>query len=220
MPGCCSTFETAATRQFSERKAAGDLQQYRKKGPGATTRLLLDGIAAAGPLDGSVLDVGSGVGSLTFELLGRGITRAVAVDASSAYIGAAREEASRRGRAGAITFVHADFVAAESQLPQATIVVLDRVVCCYPEYEPLLEAALRHAERCVALSYPRDNWYGRLVCRLENLQRRITGNAFQTFVHPGRDMERIITGAGFQRSSRRTTWLWAIDVYTRRPAAT
>ena len=88
----------------------------------------------------------------------RGMTHAIAVDASSAYIEAARHEAERVGRARDIQFVHADFVSAASQLPSATVVTLDRVICCYPSYEPLLSAALGHADRCVALSYPRAVW--------------------------------------------------------------
>jgi hypothetical protein len=47
--------------------------------------LLQDGIARAGVLTGTLLDIGSGVGSLTFGLLEGAITHAIAVDASSAY---------------------------------------------------------------------------------------------------------------------------------------
>jgi len=69
MPGCCSTFERAAEQQFNERKAAGELKRYRTKGPGPTTRLLQEGIARTGALNGTLLDVGSGIGSLTFGRL-------------------------------------------------------------------------------------------------------------------------------------------------------
>jgi magnesium-protoporphyrin O-methyltransferase len=135
--------------------------------------MLADGIAHSGALSGTVLDVGSGIGGLTFELLDRGATSAVAVDASAAYVGAARDEAVHRGQANTIRFVHDDFVDAAPQLPSASIVTLDRVVCCYPSSEPLLDAALGHAERCLALSYPRELWYVRLGVMLENGQRRL-----------------------------------------------
>ena len=100
MPGCCcSPFESAANQQFNQAKVAQELARYREKGPGPTTRMLADGIAQSGALSGTVLDVGSGVGGLTFSLLDGGATSAVAVDASTAYVGAARDEAVRRGRA-------------------------------------------------------------------------------------------------------------------------
>jgi 2-polyprenyl-3-methyl-5-hydroxy-6-metoxy-1,4-benzoquinol methylase len=45
-----------------------------------------------------VLDIGGGLGILSLELLDAGFSRAVVVDASSAYLAAASEEATRRGR--------------------------------------------------------------------------------------------------------------------------
>jgi len=139
----------------------------------------------------------------------------VAVDASAAYVSAARDEADRRGRSQAIRVVHADFVMAASELPSASIVTLDRVVCCYPSCEHLLDAAAAHAERCLALSYPRDEWYVRAGMALENGQRRLTRNAFRTFVHPVALIEDSITRAGFELSSRRESWMWSADVYVR-----
>jgi SAM-dependent methyltransferase len=219
MSACCSTFEHTADQQFNQKKAASELQRYRTKGPRRTTRLLQEGIARAGVLHGTLLDVGSGIGGLTFGLLERGISHAVAVDASSAYLGAARQEAERRGRGDAIHFVHADFVSVASQLPTTSVVALDRVVCCYPSCELLLESALRRAEQCLALSYPRDVWYVRLGMKIENGQRWLTRNPFRTFVHAASAMEHSIARAGFELSSRAETWMWAVDVYVRRSVA-
>jgi magnesium-protoporphyrin O-methyltransferase len=216
MPSCCPTFERAADVEFSEKRAARDLERYREKGPDATTRLLEDGIADSGAMKGTLLDVGSGIGALTFALLERGMASAVAVDASSSFIAAGRREAERRGRADAVRFVHADFVAAARELEDASVVTLDRVVCCYPFYEPLLDAALRRAGRCIALSYPRDVWYVRAAIAVENGQRWLARNPFRTFVHPLPMMERTIREAGFELSSRRASWIWSADVYTRR----
>ena len=215
MSACCSAFDRAADQQFNEKKATEELTRYRTKGPGPTTRLLQQGLDQAGILSGTLLDIGSGIGSLTFGLLDRGVTHAVAIDASSAYNAVARQEATRLGRAEAVRFVHADFVSVAAELPAATLVTLDRVVCCYPSYEALLNAALHHAEHCLALSYPRDLWYVRLGVMLENAQRRMTKNPFRTFVHPAARMEELIRSAGFERSTRRETWMWAVDVYTR-----
>jgi magnesium-protoporphyrin O-methyltransferase len=215
MPACCTPFEPLADRQFDRAKVAEELKRYHDNGLGPTTRLLEEGIVQAGVLDGPVLDIGAGIGSLTFALLARGLSHAIAVDASAAYIDTARQEAARAGRADDVQFVHADFVSVASEIPAAAIVTLDRVVCCYPSYEPLLEAALRHADRCLALSYPRNAWYVRVAMQVENAQRRLTGNPFRTFVHSSARMERQIRGAGFTLNSRRETWMWSVDVYTR-----
>jgi magnesium-protoporphyrin O-methyltransferase len=216
MTGCCSHFECSASQQFNQKKVTQELKRYRAKGPGPTTRLLVEGITESDALGGTVLDVGSGIGSLTLALLEHGSSSAVAVDASAAYVGAARDEADRRGRAEAIRFVHADFVLAASELPSASIVTLDRVVCCYEFCETLLDAAAAHAERCLALSYPRDVWYVRVGTALENGQRRLTRNSFRTFVHPAPLIEDSIARAGFKLSSRRESWVWSADVYLRK----
>ena len=216
MAVCCSTFENAAGRQFNERKVALELARFRKKGPGPTTRLLEQGIAQAGLLGGFLLDVGAGCGALTFRLLDRGMKGAVAVDASAAYLEAARQEADRRGRSESIRFVQGDFVSVAAWLPPSNVVGLDRVVCCYPSWQALLEAALGRAQECVALSYPRDVWYVRLAMMVENAQRWLARNSFRTFVHPATAIEHTIRRAGFELSSRRETWMWSVDVYVRR----
>lgn len=216
MPGCCCLpFECAANQQFNEKKVAQELKRYREKGPGRTTRLLVDGIAEAGAMNGTVLDVGSGVGGMTFALFERGASSAVAVDASAAYINAARHEAGERGLVDAIQFVHADFVTAAPGLRPASIVTLNRVVCCYPSCEQLLHAAAAHAERCLALSYPRDVWHVRVGMSVENSQRWWVRNSFRTFVHPVWTIEDTIRRAGFTLRSRRETWMWSADVYVR-----
>jgi magnesium-protoporphyrin O-methyltransferase len=216
MAGCCPPYQCAAERQFDDKKVAQEVKQYRAHGLGPTTRLLERGIAESRAAIETVLDVGSGIGTLALSLLERGATSAIAVDASSACLKAAREEAERQGRAAAIRFAHGDFVALADRLPPASVVTLDRVVCCYPRYEPLLEKSLIHATSVLALSYPRDVWYVRLAVMAENGQRRLRGNPFRAFVHPAARIEQLIRRAGFERSSRRETWMWAVDVYLRR----
>lgn len=213
---CCSSVGAAAERQFGGKRAADDLAQYRTKGPGSTARLLLAGIAKAGQPQGRLLDIGSGVGALTFELLERGVTEAIGVDLSSAYVAAASEEAARRGRTDAVRFVHGDFVGIAGQCPVADIVALDRVICCYPEYERLLDESVRHTERCFALSYPRDVWYVRGWVGVQNLARHLRRNPFRTFVHSASAMEHVIRRSGLELVSRGCTRTWCADVYRHR----
>ena len=212
----CCDFERAADGQFTAEKAAKELESYRKGRLGPTTRLLRDGVVQAGLHQGSLLDIGGGVGALTFELVERGITSAIIADASVAYAATARDEAHRRGQAGRVQIVRGDVL--HSALPSAHLVTLDRVVCCYPSYESLLHEALRHATGGFALSYPRDRWHVRAAVWFENV-RRARKNGFRTFVHPPVRMQEIIQNAGFDLTSRRVTLAWTIDVYVRSPAS-
>ena len=215
MTCCCSSVSDAVERQFNAKKATKELARYRAKGPEPTTRLLLTGLTKAGPLEGRLLDIGSGIGALTFELLDRGLTSSVGVDLSSAHVATASTEASRRNQSDFTRFVQGDFVDVASQLPAADIVALDRVVCCYPEFERLLDESLRHANRYFAFSYPRDLWYVRAWVGLENLRRQITRNTFRSFVHPVSAMEHVIHRSGFTRLSHSCTRTWCAGVYTR-----
>jgi magnesium-protoporphyrin O-methyltransferase len=212
---CCSTFSRVADEHFDVAKAAEELQEYRRRGPGPTTRLLRDGLVHAGLAHGTLLDIGAGIGALTFDLLEAGCVRAAVVDASSSYLTVAAQEAARRERTGDVEFLHGDFIDLSARLAPAEVVTLDRVVCCYPLLEPLLARALDHAGRAIALSYPRDTWYVRAAMGVDNLKRRLTGRALRTFVHPPVLMERLIRRAGFRLSSRRQTWMWSADVFIR-----
>jgi magnesium-protoporphyrin O-methyltransferase len=156
------------------------------------------------------------LGILSLELLDAGFSRAVVVDASSAYRAAASEEATRRGRTASTEFVHGDFLAMASNLSSASVVTLDRVVCCYPLYEPLLERALHLATTGFAMSYPRDRWFVRAGLWFENAMRRRRGNSFRAFVHPPSEMMRIVERAGFELASRRLTPAWSSDIFVKR----
>jgi SAM-dependent methyltransferase len=211
----CRAFGDSADRHFDAEKVAKELQLYRRKGPGVTTRKLRDGLVSAGLTQGSVLDVGGGLGVLSLAMLDAGMVRATVVDASSAYLAAAAEEFARRARSTVTRFVRGDFLAVTRDLEPATVVALDRVVCCYPSYRPLLEQSLQHAEQGFAMSYPRDRWLVRLGVKCENAIRRRRGKPFRTFVHPPADMLRIIESAGFRLVSRAETMMWSADVFAR-----
>jgi ribosomal protein L11 methylase PrmA len=155
MACACCAFGNTADEHFNADKVAKELAQYRRKGPGPTTRRLRDALVSADLRDETVLDIGGGLGILSLELLDAGFSRAVVVDASSAYLAAASEEATRRGRAASTEFAHGDFLIVAGRLAPSSVVTLDRVVCCYPSYEPLLTQALQLARTGFAMSYPR-----------------------------------------------------------------
>src|SRR5262249_42191191 len=101
----------------------------------------------------------------------------------------------------------------------ADIVSMDRVVCCYPDFKALLGAAASRARRVLALSYPNDRWYVRVVIAVENLLRMAAGNGFRAFVHAPSAMGAVLEGAGWRRMARRTTLVWAVERWGRADAA-
>lgn len=213
----CSCAGAAAftAQHFDDQRARAELEAYHRRGPGPTTRRLLAGLRLVGATEGTLLDIGSGIGILTFELLKSGLDQAHCVDLSPASLAIGRTEAEQQGRAGRIRWLEADFVTAAPQLEPADVVTLDRVVCCYPAYRPLLEEATRLTQRFLALSYPRDRWFVRAALWVENALRRLRGNPFRAFVHSPEAMDSLLRQRGFTRTHQEATLAWDADIYTR-----
>jgi len=204
---------------FSHNEAANDLKRYLKHGADATTRALIDAIVVEG-IDGrSVLDIGGGIGAIQLELLGAGASRADAVDASEAYVVAARDEAARRGYADRTSDRIGDFVTLAPVVEPADVVTLDRVVCCYPDVDALLGAAAGKARRTIGLVYPRDSWWNRLAARLMHAWSWVTRDATRWYLYPTARVNGILEKAGFAPSPPITrTFVWQVVLYHRTSA--
>ena len=211
---CCSPV-AATARHFDEGKVKKELESYRTAGPGPTTRGLLSQLMAVEPMPESVLDIGSGIGAMSLELLEAGVQRAICVDMSPASLSANAEEAERRGVGDRIERVEGDFVAIAATLPEVDLVVLDRVVCCYPDYAALLEQATAKSRRLLALSFPRDRWIVRRWLWIENIWRGLRGNDFRAFVHRPAAISDVLLSRGFTRSRALSTFAWQMELYHR-----
>src|ERR1041384_7688380 len=95
---CCDA--AAWVRRFDQKAALRNLRDYRKHGPAATTRALIDGLVRAGVEQRTLLDIGGGVGAIQYELLDAGAREAVSVEVSAAYLDAAKSGAGRPGPGG------------------------------------------------------------------------------------------------------------------------
>ena len=212
---CCSPDDSRFDRQFDARHAAEHLQAYRRNGPPSLTRALIDGLAAGG-IDGqTVLDIGGGVGAVHHELLRSGAVAAVDVDASRAYISAAREEAERQGHADRVRYVAGDFVTHADEVEPADLVALDRVICCYADMAALVGRSATLARRRYGLVYPRDSWLGRVGTSLLNARFRLVRSPFRVYVHRTTEVEGILAAHGLVKRLKRTTLIWQLAIYER-----
>ena len=213
MVTCCQ--REGIADQFGRRTAAWHLRRFRKRGPRPTTRLLIDMLRAQGVRDASILDIGGGVGAIYHELLGAGAQFAVHVDISPDYLGAAREEAERRGHAERVELVRGDFVEVAPTLAEFDVVTLDRVICCYPDMERLVDLAADKARRVVGAVYPRQAWWMRAMVVSVNALSRIRRSGFRTYVHPPSAIDARLRTHGLERRAFRRTIGWEIAVYAR-----
>jgi 2-polyprenyl-3-methyl-5-hydroxy-6-metoxy-1,4-benzoquinol methylase len=205
----------AAEAQFNQKRAERDLRRYRRRGADASTRLMLEELRRW-PLKGRrLLDVGGGIGVIGRELAGSGVASATFVEASPAYLEVARREVGLKFGSRPTQFVLGDFALIAGTLPEADVVTLDRVVCCYPDAEALLGAAAARTRQLLAFTYPRDRWYVRALFAVVNLSMRLTGKEFRAFVHAPERMEAVLEAAGLVRKARREMLVWTFDLYRR-----
>jgi 2-polyprenyl-3-methyl-5-hydroxy-6-metoxy-1,4-benzoquinol methylase len=211
---CCTGY-CAAEAQFNHKVAERDLRRYRRRGADATTRLLLAELRRR-PLEGRhLLDVGGGIGVISGELSDARVASAVTVEASPAYLEVAQREVGPKYGSRPTQFVLGDFAVIAGTLPDADVVTLDRVVCCYPDPEALLGAAAAKTRQVLAFTYPRDRWYVRTMFAFGNFWLRLTGKKFRAFVHRPEQMAAVLEAAGLVRATQRKTLVWMLDLYQR-----
>jgi 2-polyprenyl-3-methyl-5-hydroxy-6-metoxy-1,4-benzoquinol methylase len=208
---CCEITDQA----FGEEYAQAAIREYRRRGPPRQTREILSSIRAVGLKDATLLDVGGGVGSIHHELLNDVARQATHVDASSAYLREAREEAARRGHADRVKFIQADFTDVAADLPRVDIVTLDRVVCCYPDFRGLLRAAAGRSRRLIVMTYPRETWWLRIGFRVANTFMNMRRGAFRIFLHPVHEMDELLKKEGMQLISLKRLVIWEVALYAR-----
>jgi magnesium-protoporphyrin O-methyltransferase len=168
-----------------------------------------------------VLDVGCGTGDLALATLGRGARSVSGFDLGAGAISNARALADERGLAERAVFEVGD--GSRAELPKSDVVILNRVVCCYPSADELLANTLGAAGSVFALTAPIDRGlmglYNRLVCWLGNgwyalRARKFRG--FRVFVHDMAAIEARIVGAGFRPRARlHRRLVWDLRVYER-----
>jgi magnesium-protoporphyrin O-methyltransferase len=200
-------------KMFGEDSANADIKEYRKHGPAKQTKLILEAVRSLGLKDLQLLDIGGGVGTIHHELLEDVASEATHVDASSAYLKEAKDETAKRGNSERVKFIHADFTDVAADLPNADLVTLDRVVCCYPDFRTLLKNASEHSREAIAMTYPRETWYLRIGLGFINIMQRLRRDPFRVFIHPIHEMDSLLSAKGFRRISMKRLFVWEMSMY-------
>ncbi|MDH5655465.1 MAG: class I SAM-dependent methyltransferase [Spirochaetia bacterium] len=206
---------TGVKRLFDDKTAKKELKRYRKKGPSKTTRILLDFIIKENAETKTLLDIGGGVGAVQHGLFEAGISKSTDVDASISYLNAAKKLSEEKGSFDQSEFVEGDFTDETIQPEPADIVTLDRVICCYDEMEKLVGKSSSLAGKIYGVVYPRETWYVYAGHYLSKFLMFMICHPFRMYVHPHRDVDRIIQKNGFLRKYHGQSFFWRIDVYVK-----
>ncbi len=182
MGDCCTP---KGYRQiFSEKRADAQAKRYRRRGLDAPSRRLVELLKQRGLQGRTLLEVGGGVGAIQIELLKSGLARAVSIELTPTYEEAAASLLRDAGFEDRVDRRVLDFAEAAAEVAAADIVVMNRVVCCYPDMPRLVGAAAEHARELLVLTFPRQAWWTRLGLALGNLVFRVGRMQFHVFLHP------------------------------------
>jgi cyclopropane fatty-acyl-phospholipid synthase-like methyltransferase len=204
---CCSG---ACGEFFTERVARRDARRYRRKGLDANARRVVDLVCERGLHGRTILEVGGGVGGIQLELLKAGAERVVNVEASPAYEEYARALADEAGLADRIERRVLDFARAPEGIPRADFVVMHKVVCCYPDYQGLVDPAAARAGETLLLTFPREAWWTRFGISLANAVERLRRHSFRAFVHPPDRIVAVAEARGLHRAHEHRGAIWKI----------
>jgi magnesium-protoporphyrin O-methyltransferase len=185
------------------------------------TAALLEAIDRAGFQGRTLLDLGCGVGDLGIAAVGRGAASTRGYDLSPAAVEGARRLAAERGVSERSAFEVGD--AAQTELPEADVVVLNRVFCCYPNVDGLLERSLAAARTTFAFTMPRSRGpvgaFSRVSAMIGNAWyaiRKEKFRGFRVYIHDVRMVDERIRRAGFRPVVERPTRVtWWLAVYAR-----
>ena len=209
---CCAADNPIG--RFFAGSAKRTAKRFRKKGLAKDQRRLMEGLKQIGFIGQSILEIGCGVGSFHLTMMVSGATLAVGVDLSEAMLAQARLLADEMGHASHTLYRSGDFAAVESEIEQADVIVLDKVVCCYPDAERLIRLSLGKTRRTYALTYPRINVLTRLAFTCAQAGLWLVRSKFRPYLYDPSDIERWISENGFKKAHEARGPFWLSQVYT------
>ena len=196
--------------------------KYKSNGLTASSQVLLEFITDKGLVGKTVLEIGCGTGFFSLETLRHGASSCLGVDLSSAAIHEANEFAKESGLQDRARFDVAD--AASTRQPASDVVIMDKVLCCYPDANALLKTASDSSRELLGFVVPRDEGLMKPAMRigkaLINSVERLRKTGFRLYLHPLRSIDELLAESGFQQESKARSRFWLVFLYKRiRPDA-
>jgi SAM-dependent methyltransferase len=191
--------------------------KYKSKELTASSQALLDFISQNGLVGKTVLDIGCGTGYFALETLRHGASFCMGVDLSSAAIQEANQFAKESGFQDKARFEVGNGTSA--QPPSSDIVVMDKVICCYPDADALLKTASESSRELLGFVVPRDQGLMKPLMKcgtaLINLVERLRRSGFRMYLHPLSSIDRLLVENGFEQSNKAKSRFWLIFLYRR-----
>jgi len=132
----------------------------------------------------------------------------VNVELSSVYERHGRALLDEAGLGDRVEWRYGDIATEHDLAPSADVVVMNRVVCCYPDMPSLVGAAAAKTRRVLALSFPRRTWLMRTGGKAINAWCRMRRSEFRFFVHPPQEIVATARDHGLEPTREHAGRLW------------
>ena len=181
MSSCCRPGDY--DKIFDEKRARAKARDYARKGLDGDAQRIVDLVHSRTSTGYSLLEIGGGVGEIQLELLACGAARALNVELGTQWERVAADLIRDRGLGDRIERRLGDFTHKGESVAAADVVIMHRVVCCYPNAEALVTAAADHARSLLVMTFLVDRWWIRWGIAIINALIAIQGNTFRSYAH-------------------------------------
>lgn len=213
--------ETLKTREkkigkFFNAESKDYAKKHHEKGIPSTAQDHVDQVKATGIT--SVIDVGSGPGSVLIEMLKNGVQIGVGIDLAKEMNMAARnrlkeaniDEARFKILDGSFLELNKDNFPKISDEYDA--ISLHRVICCHPDRQGMLEQSIFFRPKIIVLTVPRTWVFLRVIIGIYGLVSKLT-RGFRPYAHSQKSIDKQLAGHGYMLNLRKKTFWWVMSSY-------
>ncbi|MCE7736454.1 MAG: class I SAM-dependent methyltransferase [Candidatus Heimdallarchaeota archaeon] len=194
---------------FFDDEAKSMASKHDEKGLPATAQAHVDDILSSGAK--TVIEVGSGPGSVMIKLLEGGIDHVTGVDLSSKMNKIANERLEEANiDPSKYSITKQSFLDLEEQ--QVGAISLHRVLCCHPDREGMLEKSISYNPKIVTLTVPRPWLLMRFVIKIFAIFAK-RSSSFHPYGHSQEGIDNQMTENNYKVTSRKKGWIWVQTSY-------
>jgi SAM-dependent methyltransferase len=193
-------------------------EDYKSEGLEKSSAVLLEFLAEKGLSGKTILELGCGPGGFTIECLKKGAARGVGMDLSPEMIKTANELASNLNFQDRAKFIVGN--AATAEIPSSDIVVMDKMLCCFPDAKSILQNVILASGSGIGFVVPRDQGLFKVPLRIavffKDLYDKIRNqNLGWLYLHSLPEIDRILRNAGFTQRQRAVSGFWIVFLYSK-----
>jgi magnesium-protoporphyrin O-methyltransferase len=193
--------------------------EYKSDGLAESSQLLLDFLKNQG-LDGKhLVELGCGPGGFSIECLKHGAASSIGIDLSPEMVKVANDLATSLNLQTRAKFQVGN--AATTDIPRADIVVMDKMLCCFPDSTSIFENVISAAGEIIGFIVPRDQGLFKIPLRiavyLKNAYEKLRNrNLGWMYLHSLSRIDQTLKNAGFNYCQKQVSGFWIIFSYSKK----